>query len=74
MFFRNRKKSRKALFLRHKTCGNMNSIVLIPIYKEKPDSDEILSLQQCFKVLAFYDICLVCPESLDTTIYNNIVK
>lgn len=52
----------------------MNSIVLIPIYKEKPDSDEILSLQQCFKVLAFYDICLVCPESLDTTIYNNIVK
>ena len=50
----------------------MNAIIVIPIYKKQPDANEILSLRQCCKILHRYDICLVCPENLNTTPYEKI--
>ncbi|MBQ8270489.1 MAG: hypothetical protein IJZ22_04705 [Bacteroidaceae bacterium] len=52
----------------------MNIIVLIPVYKEIPDKDESLSLEQCFKILGEkYDTRLCCPTTLNTSAYNEIV-
>lgn len=45
--------------------------VVIPIYKEKPDEDDVLSIRQAFKILERYPITFVCPQNLDTKNYQN---
>ena len=45
--------------------------VVIPIYKEKPDEDDVLSIRQAFKILERYPITFVCPQNLDTRNYQN---
>ena len=52
----------------------MKAIVVIPIYREIPNNDEICSLKQAFKVLSAHDICFVCPQNLNTALYEKIVK
>jgi hypothetical protein len=44
-------------------------VVVIPIYKEIPSHNELISLQQCIKVLKNYEIYLVKPKSLSATHY-----
>lgn len=50
----------------------MNNIVIIPIYKPTPEDTELRSLNQCLKILGRHDICLICPEGLDTSVYQDI--
>lgn len=46
--------------------------VVIPIYKEQPDTDELLSLKQCLKVIGRFPLIFICPATLDTTVYEAI--
>lgn len=46
--------------------------VIIPIYKPKPNVDEVISLKQCLKVLENYSIIFIGPENLNTKAYENI--
>lgn len=48
----------------------MKSIIVIPVYKTIITSEEKQSLKQCMKILGTHRICLVCPKSLNTTIYH----
>ena len=48
-------------------------IIVIPVYRQ-PSADEAASLHQCMRVLGRYDVCLVCPEGLDTTAYDRIAR
>lgn len=50
------------------------TLVAIPIYKEKPDALEIISLKQCLKILADYPIVFFYPQALDTRFYQNICE
>ncbi|RYF26389.1 MAG: hypothetical protein EOO42_01625 [Flavobacteriales bacterium] len=45
--------------------------IVVPMYKEELTSFEVISLQQCFKVLGEYDIYFVIPTRLATAIANN---
>ncbi|GAA3975366.1 DUF5672 family protein [Mucilaginibacter dorajii] len=45
--------------------------VIIPIYKLLPDKNEVLSMNQCFRVLSRYDIIFIAPETLDIAFYSN---
>src|SRR5476651_1552466 len=46
--------------------------VVIPIYKKKPDSNELMSLKQCLSVLKNYPIIFLGPANLDTTVYQKL--
>lgn len=46
--------------------------VVIPVYKEIIDFQEILSFKQCLKILGDYDIILVAPKSLNLISYTSI--
>lgn len=48
------------------------NIVIIPVYKDTLDVDEHKSLCQCLKVLCKHQICLIGPENLDYSIYNEV--
>lgn len=52
----------------------MKNIIVIPVHKEKPDSDEQLSLRQCATVLNGHPICIVCPQRLDASEYDRILS
>jgi len=45
--------------------------VIIPVYKETPDSDETLSFNQCLKLLN-YPVILFCSESLNVDYYKSV--
>ncbi len=46
--------------------------VVVPIYKQTPSADELVSLRQCFKVLGIYHIIFVVPSGLDLTEYFRV--
>jgi len=46
--------------------------VVIPVYKEIPDPNEVISLRQCLAVLGHYPIEFVGPASLNTTYYAEL--
>jgi hypothetical protein len=48
----------------------MNSIIVIPVYKDQLLETEMVSLLQCIKILGNHTICLVAPESLDLSAYD----
>ncbi|MDZ8117332.1 DUF5672 family protein [Pontiella agarivorans] len=50
----------------------MNAVVVIPLYKEEPSEDEMLSLRQCFSVLGNHDIVFLAPEGLSLNKYMDI--
>lgn len=50
------------------------NIVVIPIHKECPSSDELKSLQKCISVLKSHPICIVCPQCLDINFYSDILS
>lgn len=47
-------------------------VIVIPVYKEEPDSIEIASIVQAKKILSNHDIKLVCPEDLDILNYSKL--
>lgn len=47
-------------------------VVVIPIYKEELDSDEVLSIKNTMKLLSGYDMKVVCPEGMDTKKYSDL--
>jgi hypothetical protein len=54
----------------------MQAAIIIPAYKplSRLTADELKSLEQCFWVLANYDIYLLVPASLDTVPYSSLIK
>jgi hypothetical protein len=44
--------------------------VIIPVYKETPTNEELVSLTQCFKILHGHPIIFIAPASLDTHFYQ----
>jgi len=51
---------------------NKKCAILIPVYKKEPDALELISLQQCIKVLKNYDFVFITHKKLDTSIYNDL--
>ena len=52
----------------------MKIVIVIPVYKTCPDETEKMSLRQCLKVLSDYEICLICPYGLSTTVYDEVAN
>lgn len=50
----------------------MNCVIVIPVYKEFPDFNEICSLKQCAKIFSNREIKLVCPDNLQVIAYEKI--
>ena len=48
--------------------------IVIPIYRKIPNNEDIVSINQAFRILKNYNITFICPKSLDTTIYQNFGK
>ncbi|MDR3000284.1 MAG: hypothetical protein LBU89_03375 [Fibromonadaceae bacterium] len=48
--------------------------ITIPIYKSKPDYVEVASFKQAVKILNKYPFILLCPENLNVSIYEKILK
>jgi hypothetical protein len=46
--------------------------IVIPIYKKNLTDTESQAYLQCLKIFNKRDLFLVCPQSLDTTIYKNV--
>lgn len=53
---------------------NINCCVVIPVYKADPGLTEILSFQQCLRVLYKYPVLVVAPENLNTEFYEQAAK
>jgi hypothetical protein len=49
----------------------MKIVVAIPVYRKEMTKEEEISLKQCLSILFDYNICLVCPDSLDISGYTN---
>ena len=53
----------------------MNVLVVIPLYKARPDRFEEISLRQCARVLARkHPVCFIAPEGLDLSCYDDIFR
>lgn len=50
----------------------MNNIIVIPVYKPLPDETEKMSFGQCIKVLGKHEVCLVCPQDMDVSAYEQM--
>lgn len=46
--------------------------VVIPIYKKKPGSTELMSLKQCLSVLKDYPIIFLGAENFDAAVYSDL--
>lgn len=46
--------------------------IIIPIYKEKPNKEDLISIKQVFNILYNYNITFIHPLKLDTTHYKNL--
>lgn len=44
--------------------------IVIPIYKETPTADEVISLQRCFSVLGRHPITFIHPQGLNLSAYE----
>ncbi len=53
---------------------NKQNAVLIIAYSAAPSKVELASFEQCIKILGKHPICLVCPISLDTSIYQKLAE
>lgn len=55
-------------------CTKSSCIVVVPVYKEILSHKEIQSFKQCCQILASYPICIVCPEHINLSCYQNIAN
>lgn len=51
----------------------MTAAIVIPVYKKTPNATELMSLKQTASIFEGEKIILVCPESLDTTAYLQLI-
>lgn len=51
---------------------NSKSVIVIPIHKEQPSTEELMSLQQCISVMGKHHIYIICPASLNINVYFDI--
>ena len=49
-------------------------IVVIPVYEERPNQEELRAFRNNIKILKAHPICLITFEECDTTIYQNIAR
>ncbi|WP_163400282.1 DUF5672 family protein [Flavobacterium fluviatile] len=49
-------------------------VVVIPIHEVNPSELELISFQQCFKILGKYTIKIIAPEGLDLINYRNVIQ
>lgn len=54
--------------------NSKENIVVIPIHKKTPSSDEQTSLRQCVSVLGSRPLCIVCPHGLDVAKYVRVIS
>lgn len=47
--------------------------IIVPIYKRKPDTEDVISLKQLNAVLGKYPIYYVAPQGLDTKLYQALI-
>jgi hypothetical protein len=47
--------------------------VVIPIHKANPASYELISFEQCFRVLGNHSIYIVAPQNMDLSVYQNVI-
>jgi hypothetical protein len=52
----------------------MKKIIVIPIFKELPSNLEILSINQCLKVLSKHEITFIHPKKLKLDFYKKVFK
>ncbi len=52
----------------------MKACVVIPTYKENPDTYELIGLKRCAQILSNFPVALVVPQELNVNIYKNIFK
>lgn len=73
-FIYNEKTEEKLNFLNNKKYHmNTSCVITIPVYKNKLNEFEQLSLKQIVKICGKkYDLVLVCSQTLDVNYYNNI--
>lgn len=48
--------------------------IVIPVYKDKLTSEELMSLRQCLNVLSKYDKIFIGPVSLNVSMYKGLSK
>ncbi len=48
--------------------------IVIPVYKELPDEDEVISLKQVLRILPHDKYAIISPNGLNLTYYENILK
>ena len=53
---------------------NNNVVVVIPIYKQKPDIYETASFRQCLNILRNYDIFIVTYKELNCSLYSKTAE
>lgn len=47
--------------------------IVVPVYRDAPSSEEMISLLQCGKILATYDIVFAAPASMDISNYTSLL-
>lgn len=50
------------------------SIIIIPVYKPNPDKSEVLSFNQCLKILYKHPISIITYKGLDISYYTNLLE
>ena len=48
------------------------SIIVIPVYKSIPDMNELISFNQCIKILYKHPMCLITHKELNITHYSDL--
>lgn len=49
-------------------------VIVIPVHSENPTENELISFNQCFKVLSNYDIIVIAPKGLNLKKYWEQIK
>lgn len=52
---------------------NKECVIVIPIHTPKPGRYELISFEQCYRVMGHHDIYIVAPENLDLSEYKKII-
>lgn len=55
-----------------KPVKDSRCVILIPVYKQHPDLFEENNLRNTFRKLSSFDVCLLCPESLNVSAYREM--
>lgn len=53
--------------------SNNNVCVVISVYDPAPSYYELISFEQCFRILKNHSIYVIAPDGLDMTAYRNVV-